>query len=67
MVTKSLANEAVTSELVKALLNLYQMLIKDTDQRINSLVEIISDIREPIAIVEKKLGKEEQHQVDLKV
>ncbi|XP_013389850.1 condensin complex subunit 3-like [Lingula anatina] len=57
----------VNYTLVKPLVTRLNQLQTNEDTRIATLVEIISDIREPITTKTQELSKEERRQIDLKV
>lgn len=62
-----LVHESVSHTLVKPLLARFSELHPDPEQRIISLVEIISEIREPITASAAELTGDAQRQLDLKV
>ena len=62
-----LIDEKIGHSLVKSILARYTDLFKDPNVRIVNLVEIISDIREPITTIEGSLNAEEQRKMDLQV
>ena len=53
--------------LVKPLLARYQDIHPDPSARIDQLVELISDIREPLQVTKSVVSKEEQRKIDIKV
>ena len=67
LIHEMLICENVSYVIVKPLLHCYSKIIVDPTARVNQLVEIISDIREPIATVESSVSQEEQRKLDLKV
>lgn len=60
-------DEGINHTLVKPLVARYTEYQRDPDSRVAQLIEIISDIREPITIVETGKSAEERRQADLKV
>ncbi len=62
-----LISERVSHRLVKPLLQRYSEIHTESKARIDQLVEIISDIRQPIATVQTPRSKEHQRQTELKV
>ncbi len=62
-----LANEKMSHVQVKPLLGLYRQLVTDASAQINNLTEIISDIRQPIRVVENKTNEEEQRKINVKL
>lgn len=62
-----LLNENVSHSIVKSLLTPYLQLHLDNDQCLISVAEIVSDIREPMTVVESQISYDEKRQLDLKV
>ena len=67
MIKDLLISDKVGHRLVKQLIKHYVEIHTESKTRINILVEIISEIREPIAIVQTPRSKERQRQTDIKV
>ena len=68
LVHDMLVDESVSHSLVKPLLARYSEIRREAEQRVVSLVEIISEIREPISgVTESGLSLEAQRQLDIKV
>ena len=62
-----LLSEHISHSLVKPIMAVFKLVHIDPDTRVAALVETISDIREPISIVENTKILEHQRQRDLKV
>ena len=60
-------DEKVSDRLVKVLVARYCEYQHEPETRVTQLTELISDIREPIMMVETGTNKEEKRQRDLKV
>ena len=67
MIRELLISDKVGHRLVKHLLKHYVEIHSDSKTRMNLLVEIISEIREPITIEQTPRSKERQRQVEVKV
>lgn len=62
-----LLEDSISHSLVKSLLSPYLQLHSDNDMFLTSIAEIISDIREPLTVVESQVSREDKRQLDLKV
>lgn len=62
-----LLEESISHSLVKSLLSPYLQLHLDNDMCLTSIAEIISDIREPMTVVESQVSREDKRQLDLKL
>ncbi|KAK6178461.1 hypothetical protein SNE40_013249 [Patella caerulea] len=62
-----LVNDQIGCGLVKHILPRLQAIKTTSDALVNYLAETISEIREPITVIEKGLGKDQQRQIDLKI
>ena len=67
MIRSLLVNEAVPLSLVSVLIDRYRDVQPDEESRIQELVEIISDIRQPITTEETPQMIEERRKREVKV
>lgn len=59
--------DSVSESLVEPILDLYVQIVSDQDRRSTELVEVISDIKDPMTTVQTEITKEEQRKCDLKL
>ena len=62
-----LSHECIPPTLVAPLLACYKRYQQEPEARVQQIVEIISDIRQPITTVEHNVSADERRKIDLKV